>query len=159
MAKTFIGKLLAGIVAFFGSIFSHVIEGAEKTFDELPEAQKEALKHGSGIMEIFKSMLDKTPDEIRAAIKDAFPDIDEEALEAGLFTIAHAFNLAPEVGNLNDCIEKLKQHLKSATDNNVWDGILHTASLLLSVILAPEGTAFGAIAQLIEYVYRKYIKD
>lgn len=158
MSKTFVGKILASIVGFFGSIFKHVIEGAEKTFNDLPEATKEALIHGSGIMDIIKSMLDSTPDQIRAAIKEQFPDVDEQALEAGLFTIAHAFGLAPEENNIDDCISKLQQHLINATSNNVWDGILHTGSLLLAVILAPKGTVFGAIATLGEYVYQKYIQ-
>jgi len=156
--KTWAGKILAAIWGGLGSIFKHVIEGAEKTFNELPQEQKDALKNGSGIMEIIKTMLTATPAEVRAAIQEQYPDLNEADLETGLFAIAHTFNLAPEENNLDDVIAKLQQHLQAATSNSIWDGILHTGSLLLAVALAPQGTIFGAIANLAEYVYRKYIQ-
>lgn len=157
MAKTFVGKLLAGIVAVFGSIFHHVMEGAEKTFKELPPATQQALIHGSGVIDLINTMLTSTPAQIRAAIKEKFPDLDEAALETGLFTIAHGFNLAPEMNNLDDTIAKLQSYLKGIS-SPVWDEIMHGAANILAVILAPAGTKFGAIAALMEYCYQTFIK-
>lgn len=155
--KTFVGKLLASIVGIFGGIFSHVLSGAEKTFEQLPDAVKDSLIHGSGIIDIINAMLDNTAAEIIAAIQEKYPDVDIKALEAGLFTIAHGFNLLPEANNLDDVISKLQAYLKSLK-GVVWADISHSASLLLAIILAPAGTKFGAIANLIEYVYQTFIK-
>lgn len=155
--KTFFGKLLAGIVSVFGSIFTHVLSGAEKTFNELPEATKDALIHGSGIMDIFNQLSSGTPDEIKAAISAKFPDVDPTALEKGLFAIAHAFNLLPIENDLNDCILKLQAYLNAKT-GNVWEDIMHSASLLLATILSPVGTKLGALANLVEYVYQTFFK-
>lgn len=153
---TFFGKLLSEIIDLFGSIFRHVIDGAEKTFKELPKATQEALINGSGIMDIIKGMLDALPSEVIAAINQKYPNVDVSSLETGLFTIAHAFGLAPKDNDLNDVISQLQTYLKNVTDNTVWDSIFHTASLVLATVLSPKGTLFGALAQLIEYVYQTY---
>jgi len=155
--KTFFGRLLQHIGDFFGAIFHSVMAGAAKTFDNLSPEIKAALLHGSGIIDIINSMLSNTPDEIRAAIKTTFPDVDEAALETGLFAIAHGFNLLPAENNLNDCIAKLQAYL-SAQQGNTWSAISNGAAQLLAVILAPAGTKFGAIASLMEYVYQTFFK-
>jgi len=155
--KTFVGKILAAIAGLFSGILKHVFEGAEKTFDELPDDIKNALIHGSGVMDLIGSMLDNTPAEIRAAIKEKFPDIDEAALESGLFQIAHGYNLLPEENNLDDVIAKIQEKLKSL-NTPVWDDIIQGMAKLIAIILAPEGTKFAVIASTIEYVYQKYFK-
>lgn len=155
--KTFFGRLLAGIVNVFGSIFKHVLEGAEKTFDELPEETKDALIHGSGIMDLLNKMVGDTPEAVRLAIKEQFPDVDEAALEKGLYTIAHGFNLAPKSDDLDDCIATLQNYI-STLNTPVWQGIMHAAASVLAAIFAPSGTAFGAIESLMEYVYQTFFK-
>lgn len=50
MAKTFFGRWIADIVSVFGSIFHSVLSGAEKNYNELPQATEDALLHGLGIM-------------------------------------------------------------------------------------------------------------
>lgn len=157
--KSFFGRLLATIVTLFGSIFHHVLAGAEETWKSLPQDVQDALIHGSGIMALINTMLGSTVDQVRAAIQEQFPDVSEAALEAGLFAIAHAFNLAPKDGDLDDCIAQLQAYLaKQEQQSTVWESIMHTASLTLATILAPNGTMFGALATLIEYVYQTFIK-
>lgn len=153
--KTFFGRLIESIVSVFGSIFHHVMAGAEKTFNDLPPEIKAALIHGSGVLDLINQMINNTPDEIRAAIKEKFPDINEADLESGLFTIAHGFNLLPQENNINDVIAKLQEYLKGL-QGNVWDGIMNGAAQMLAILLAPAGTKFGAIASLMEYVYQTY---
>lgn len=155
--KTWVGRALANIVGFFGSIFHSVMKGAEKTFDELPQETKDALIHGSGIMDVINGLLDGTPDEIRAAIAEKFPDVSPVALEAGLFAVAHGFNLLPNENDLNDCINKLKEYLKNL-HGNVWDAIMHAGASILAIVFAPAGTKFGAITSLLEWVYQTFIK-
>lgn len=157
--KTFFGRLLVTIVGLFGSIFHHVLAGAEETYKNLTPEQQSALLDGSGILNLINSMLTSSVTEIRAAIQEQFPNVSEAALEAGLFEIAHIFNLTPTDGDLDDCIAKLQAYLASKTQqSSTWDNIMHSASLALATILAPAGTKLGAFAMLIEYVYQTFIK-
>lgn len=155
--KTGVGKLLASIVSILGSIFHHVMSGAERTFNQLPQATKDSLIHGSGIIETLNSMIGSAPASIQAAITEKYPDVNQTNMEAGLFAIAHAFGLAPNEGDLNDCIAKLQTYISSQT-GSVWEDIMHSASLLLATILAPIGTKLGALSTLLEYVYQTFIK-
>lgn len=150
---TFFGKILA----IFGNIFSHVFKGAKKTYDKLSPEEQAALLHGSGVISIINTEIGKTPTEIRDAILVAYPDLDETKLENGLFTIAHAFNLAPQENNIEDIIAKLQTYL-SSLKGNIWEGISHDLAGLLTIIFAPVGSKFGALISLIEYVYHRYIK-
>lgn len=153
MSKTFFGKILAAI----GGIFVGLFKSAKKTFEQLTPEQQEALKNGSGIIALINTELGKTPAEVRASIKEQFPNLDEATLETSLFQIAHAFNLTPKVGNLEDCIYLLQTYL-SLQKGNTWDGITHAAASLLAIFLAPAGTKFAAVSSLIEYVYQHFFK-
>ena len=153
MPKTFFGKLFEAI----GSIFTHVFNGAKKTFNQLSDEQKEALKHGSGVMALITQELGKTPAEIRYLILTQFPDLDVPKLEAGLFQIAHSFNLLPKENDLEDIIGKLQTYLESL-NGNFWDGITQAAANILAVFMAPAGTKFAAVASLMEYVYQTFFK-
>lgn len=155
--KTGIGKLLASIVSIFGSIFHHVLSGAEQTFNQLPQATKDSLIHGSGILEIINSMIGSTAASVEAAITEKYPDVNATNMEAGLFAIAHAFGLLPNEGDLHDCIAKLQAYI-SSQKGTVWEDIMHSASLLLATVLAPIGTKLGALSSLLEYVYQTFIK-
>ena len=155
--KTFFGKLLATIVTVFGSIFKHVLSGAEKTYNELPQETKDALVHGVGMIDVINRMTGSTPDAVRAAITQSFPDVNEAALEKGLFLIAHGFNLLPQENNLDDCIKLLQEFLASR-DSSVWEDIIRSTSNILAVFLAPAGTKSGALSTLIEYVYQTFFQ-
>jgi|ERR1017187_655719 hypothetical protein len=153
--KTFFGKLLADIVSIFGGIFHAVMSGAETTFNNLPPATQAALLHGSGVMVFITTEVGKLPAEIRAAILAKFPDINEAALETGLYEIANGFKLNPIQGNLDDTIAKLQAYL-TGLQGNVWNAIVQGAANILAVVLAPAGTKFGAITTLMEYVYQTF---
>lgn len=153
MGKTFFGRLLAAI----GGIFKHVFEGARKTFDQLTPEQQAALKHGSGVVALINSELNNTPAEVRAAILEQFPDLDIATLETGLFQVATSFNLAPKEHNLEDIIAALQAYL-STLHGSIWEGITQGVASVLAVILAPAGTKFAAVGQLMEYVYQTFFK-
>lgn len=155
--KTFFGRLIESVISFFGSIFKHVMEGAEKTFNELPQATKDALIHGSGVMDFINSQVGALPQDIEAAILEKFPDLDIKSLTSGLLAVAKGFNLPVDENSLTDIIAKIQAYLKSL-EGNVWDAIVQGAANIVAIFLAPAGTKFGAIASLMEYVYQTFFK-
>lgn len=155
--KTFFGRLIADVVGALGSIFKHVMNGAEKTYNELPQEAKDALLHGSGVMEFINSTVGKLPEEIEAGILEKFPDLDAEKLKAGLLQISKAFNLGVDENSITDIISKLQAYLNSL-EGNVWDAIVQGAANILAIFLAPAGTKFAAISSLMEFVYQTFFK-
>lgn len=155
--KTFFGKLIASVISFFGSIFKHVMEGAEKTFNELPKETQDALLHGSGVMEFINTQVDALPEDVEAAILEKFPDLNIDSLKAGLLAVAKGFKLDVDENSLHDIVSKIQAYLKSL-EGNVWNAIVNGAANIVAVFLAPAGTKFGAIASLMEYVYQTFFK-
>lgn len=153
--KTFVGRLLAHIAGFFGGLFTRVLDGAKKDFNDLPQETKDALIHGSGIMDLIRRMTSNTPAEIRAAIQTEFPDADPVKVEEGLFKIAHSFNLEPKLNDFDDCISLLQTYL-STLQGDVWDVIMHSAASILGIVLAPPDQKVGGIVSLMEYVYQTF---
>jgi hypothetical protein len=153
--KTFFGRLIADVIGFFGSIFSHVMKGAEKTFDELPQETQDALIHGSGVMNFINLEVGKLPEEIEAGILAKFPDINIDALKTGLIAVAKGFNLQVDENSIPDLIAKIQAHI-SSLQGSLWDTIIQGAANILAIFLAPAGTKAGAITSLMEYVYRTF---
>lgn len=151
--KTFFGRLFAAI----GSMFVHVMNGAEKTFKSLPKEAQDALLHGSGVIEFINSNVGELPENIEAGILEKFPDLDTEALKAGLLAISKAFNLPVDENSLPDIIKKIQNYL-SSLHGNVWDAIVQGAANILAIFLAPKETKFAAISSLMEFVYQKFFK-
>ena len=155
--KTFFGRLIASVIGFFGSIFKHVMEGAEKTFNELPKETQDALLHGSGVMEFINTQVDALPEDVEAAILEKFPDLNIDSLKVGLLAVAKGFKLDVDENSLHDIVSKIQAYLKSL-EGNVWNAIVNGAANIVAVFLAPAGTKFGAIASLMEYVYQTFFK-
>lgn len=155
--KTFFGKLIAAVWGALGSIFQHVMSGAEKTFNELPEETKDAIIHGSGILDFINKEVGKLPEEIEAGLKEMFPDVNEESLKAGLLAICKGLNIGVDENSIPDMIGKLQAHI-SSLEGNVWDAITQGAANVLAIFLAPAGTKFAAVASLMEYVYQTFFK-
>lgn len=155
--KTFFGRLIASVIGFFGSIFKHVMEGAEKTFNELPKETQDVLLHGSGVMEFINTQVDALPEDVEAAILEKFPDLNMDSLKVGLLAVAKGFKLDVDENSLHDIVSKIQAYLKSL-EGNVWNAIVNGAANIIAVFLAPAGTKFGAIASLMEYVYQTFFK-
>jgi hypothetical protein len=155
--KTFFGRLLATVWGALGSIFQHVMTGAEKTFNELPQETKDALIHGSGVLDFINKEIGKLPEEVEAGILAAFPDINADSLKSGLLAICKALNIGVDENSITDIISKLQAHITSL-QGNVWDAIMNGAANILAIFLAPAGTKFAAISTLMEYVYQTFFK-
>lgn len=153
--KTFFGRLIADVVSGLGNIFKHVIDGAKETFKHLDQDTKDALIHGSGILDLINRLSGQSVADVRAAIKEQFPDVDEAKLEEGLFKIAHTFNLAPKVNDLDDVISSLQTYL-STLEGQSWEVIMHSAASILGIFLAPKETKVGGVVSLIEYIYQTF---
>lgn len=149
---SFIKKLLAAIGHFFEGLFN----AAEKAYDSLSPEQQAALQNGSGVVAVINSMLAAEAADVRAAIHEKFPGIDEMVLENGLFALAKAFGIT-NYNNIDECIAALQKYF-AQLQGNTWDAINHGAASLLAVLFAPANTKFAAIASLLEYVYRRYIR-
>lgn len=157
MSKTRVGLLLQHILQFVGSLLRHSLTGAEKDYNALSDEDKAALQHGAGVLKFISQEIGKTPAEIRAGILVEFPDLNEAQLETGLYTIAHAFNLAPEQSNLEDTIAKLQAYFTTLT-GPIWNQIVQTAAGIFAVIVAPKGSKLSTAVDLIKYVYLAFFK-
>ncbi len=157
MSKTKVGLLIQHILHAVGSIFKHSIKGAEKDYNNLSDEDKAALQHGAGVLTFISQQIDKTPAEIKESILEEFPDLDVDNLEKGLYTIAHAFNLAPEENNVEDTIAKLKAHF-DGLHGTVWNAIVQAAAGIFSFVVAPAGSKLSAGIDLVKYVYLAFFK-
>lgn len=155
--RTFFGRLLSDIASLFGGILKHTINGAEKDYNNLSQEDKDSLIHGAGILTFISQEIGKEPAIIRDQILEEFPDIDAAQLEHGLYTIAKAFNLAPEANNLDDTIAKIQEHLKVQPDS-IWGVITQTAASIFSIAIAPAGTKLKVAFDLVKFVYLKIFK-
>lgn len=149
---SFITKLLQTIGHFFAGLFNE----AEKAYSNLTPEQQAALVNGSGIVDIINSMLTAEAADVRKAIQEKFPNIDEQRLEQGLFAVANSLNLTGFT-SVDDCIAALQKHFAGLT-GKVWEGASHGAAGILAILFAPPETKFAAIASLLEWVYQHFIK-
>lgn len=157
MSRTKVGQLLHDVVHAIGSIFQHTLSGAEQDYNNLSPEDQEALQHGAGVVTFISQEIDKLPGEVRTGILAEFPDLDETKLEAGLYQIAKALNLAPEANNLDDTIAKLQAHFKSLS-GTAWDAIVQAAAGIFAVFVAPAGSKLSAAFDLVKYVYLAFFK-
>lgn len=154
---TKVGKILRDIAHLFDGIFKRQLTAAEKDYNSLTEEEQATLLHGAGIMKFISQQIGKTPAVIKQEISTEFPDIDEVNLEKGLYSVAHAFNLAPLENNIEDTIAKLQAHFNTL-HGTVWDTILETATNVYSFIVAPAGGKLAAGINLAKYVYLTFFK-
>jgi len=138
-------------------ILPFLFKAAKREYDKLPQAEKDALQQGSGIFDIINTEVDKTPAEIRALIIAKYPTLDEAKMEAGLFEVAHTFNLLVEANNFDDLITKLKAFLASQQGAK-WAAVVQSMANIAAIIFAPEGTIFAKVGMIMEYVYQHFIK-
>lgn len=153
-----VGSFLKGIRLGrnIGRFFKSLFNSAEKIYNNLPEADKQSLLHGSGLIAILNSEINKTPAEIRAIITTKFPDMDEAVLETTLFGLAHAFGL--QATSFDDVVTALQKYLSSQS-GKIWEGMSHGLASLATLFFAKDSTTkTGVLIQLLEYVYQHLIK-
>lgn len=142
---------------FFGKIFSALFNSAKRAFKKLTPEQQAALQHGAGIIDLINKMIKASPTAVRKEIAKKFPDLDAEKLEAGLFEIAHAFNLAAAHSSLDDVIIALQRHL-GGLQGKRWAQASNFAANVFAIFLSPKETKVAAIVTLMEWVYQHFFK-
>src|SRR6478609_1811229 len=121
--KTFFGKIFGWI----GDIFT---KAAKEIWNSLSTEEQEALKSGSGIINVINEHLDETPAVIKENILKEFPNVDLKSL----FDLAKELNL-PLAGNeIEDAIAAAQVWLKSK-EGTKWENAASVAAQTLALIL------------------------
>jgi hypothetical protein len=152
--KTFFGKV--------GDFFSHIFDGAKKTWDKLEPAIQSAMVDASGIIAVINQKIDATPDELKALIQEKFPNLPLEKIEEGVRKAAEGVGAGVDAtsGDLTHMLEVLQAKLQSvkAEDGSKWAGLSSLGAKLIAVALAPKGTKWGVFESLMEFVFRTFVK-
>ena len=131
-------------MAFFDflHIFTDLFNSAEKAWHKLEPQVQSALVDGSDI------------------IGQKFPKLSKEKLAAGLAKVNDGLKIAQGTENpdLLTTIKDLQAYL-SGLQGKFWESASSIAAQVLSTVFSPDETPFAKISMLIEYVYRKKIKE
>ena len=149
-------------MAFFDflHIFTDLFDSAEKAWNKLEPKVQSALLDGSGIISVISQNLEATPDEVFDLIQKKFPGITKEKLADGLGKVSDGFKLTEETASpdLLTTIKNLQTYF-SGLHGKFWESATSISAQVLSTIFSPDETPFAKISTLIEFVYRKKIKD
>ena len=129
----------------------------KKEYQHLSDTEKQALQNGTGLVALINSMLDKTPAEIRLAIEQKFPNINEHVLESALYSLVNTLGLSVAGNSIEQSISAIKTKLASLHGKD-WELISHTAASAIAVFFSPTETKVATIVSFIEWVYRTFIK-
>lgn len=160
MAKLF--EKIETLIKKIGNFFKEILGAAKKTYDKLPEDLKEALKKGSGILDILNKGEGKTGEEIEAEIYDKYPETDHTKLLDSVEKLLLGFNIDVELDdNIPVGLKKASDHLLKvkSKSNKLWAGISALGAKIIALANAPEGTFWSQLELLGEYVYQEFIKD
>lgn len=142
---------------FLERLLPFLFKAAKREWDKLPKETQDAIKHGSGIIDTLNKEIGKAPEVIKGAIIAKYPDLNEEAVEKGIFKLLHAFNLAPKSDSFEDAAISVQEHF-SSLKGKVLDAILQAGANVVAIVLAPAQTVSAKIFMVMEYAYRKYVK-
>jgi len=144
----------------FLHIFTDLFNSAEKAWHKLEPQVQNALLDGSGVVNIINQNLQATPQEVFDLISQKFPGLTKEKLAEGLAKVTDGLKIAQDTQNpdLLTTIKNLQTFL-SGLQGKFWESASSIAAQVLSTVLSPDETPFAKISMLIEYVYRKKIKD
>lgn len=139
-----------------GHFFAHLFNAMKRAYSNLSSEQQLALQQGTGLINLINTMVEDPAEEIRKAIHDKFPDLDEARLETALFEAAASFGLK-SINSIDDAIVAIKSHLASLTGKG-WAIASHTAASVLAIAFGPADTKVASVVSLIEWVYQHFIK-
>jgi len=152
-------KFLGNFLKKIGEIFASLTKGVEKVWDHYEPELQNAIKDGSGIVELINTQIDKTPDFIFSAIEQAFPHFTKEQINGFLAKVATDLNLL-ENGVVPDAlttIQNVVNYLKSHTGSG-WAKASEFIANTIALFLAPEGTLWNKIGTVMWWVYQTFIK-
>jgi hypothetical protein len=112
------------------------------------------LQQGTGLLALINQATATTAADIRAAIQQKFPNMDEATLEAAVFKLANSFHLT-NVTDIDSGLEAIKTYLSGLT-GKAWAEASHIGGFALSILFAPPDTKVGIVVSLIEWVYQTF---
>lgn len=132
---------------------------AQKVFEKLDPAVKEALKIGAGITAFINENLDKDPEVVLAITKQAFPNVTEEQIRDIMKKSTATIETIDTVegDTLLETIFGTQKWLGSKTGSN-WAFASDTLAKAIALAAAPPGTKFAIIASLITSTYYQFFK-
>jgi len=149
-------------MAFFDflHIFTDLFNSAEKAWHKLEPQVQSALVDGSGVINVINQNLQATPQQVFDIIGQKFPKLSKDKLAAGLAKVNDGLKIAQGAENpdLLTTIKDLQTYL-SGLQGKFWESASSIAAQVLSTVFSPDETPFAKISMLIEYVYRKKIKE
>lgn len=143
--KTLFGKIWGAIADIFTN-------AAKELWNDLSEAEQDALKAGSGAISIINEHLDEAPALVLIEINKKFPTVDF----AAILNLCEQFNLFPYESTVESAVSALQAYLKSK-QGTVWENASSILAQTLSIILSKDGRP-GKVATLMEYVYQTFVK-
>lgn len=154
-----ISKLLSKI----GDVFSHLFDGAKRTWNNLEPKVQEAMVTASKYVDIINTNIQEAPDFVIDLLKKQFPNLPIEKITEIALTVSKDLHIAVDENSpdLVVLITNLQKHLsevKPADGGKTWAKISHTAYLAIAVLLAPASTKISVLISLAEYVYHDLIK-
>lgn len=147
---------MSKVLKAVGAFLAGVLNAAKKAFLSLTPEQQEAVKSGSGIMDMINKYLDETPGKVRELILSKFPDLKLPELEAALFRLSRLFNLG-DCKSADDVIDAIQNKIKTVEGID-WENISQAYALAMGIALAPKGTKIFQIVSALEWAYRKFFK-
>lgn len=146
--------ILKKVWAVITSVFSGLFAELKKMYKELPESQKLALKNGSGFMAFLNTVLDKSPDEVRAGLEHQF-NFSAESVNRSVEGLCKFFNL-PFI-NFEGGVKALQKFIIEQPDKASWSKIMNAGGSVVTTLLDPA-TPQQKITTLLEYTYQEFIK-
>jgi hypothetical protein len=151
---------LKTIISKIGEVFTNLFSSAEHAWKHLSPEIQNAMLHGSGILAIINSNINKTPAFVQDLILKKFPGLTVEKLKEVIKKGSEGLTIAEHVNSddLLVMIENLQKYL-GGLKGQAWAKISHFFGLGMAVFLAPPATKVAAIASLLEAFYHLVVKD
>ena len=152
-------KFLGRFFKKIGSIFSNLAAGVEKVWDKYEPELQQAIKDGSGIVELINQKVDETPDFIFKAIEYRYPAFSKAQVEAIINKVGADLNLLQSevTPNALDTLQNIMNYLKDRTGND-WAKASGFIADTIALFLAPQGTLWNKVGIVMWWVYQRYIQ-
>jgi hypothetical protein len=143
--KTFLEKLLP-----------FLFDAVERAYDQLPQAQKDALVKSGQFGQIIKTELTAG---YAAIVKAASDKLNLSPTEVDSLLLALAKEMSINTTAPSAVIDYLQAKVNAGLTDSGWDSLWTTVSGQLAIIVAGGSVSWPTLALgLIEFVYQKFIK-
>jgi hypothetical protein len=141
------------IIDFLKKLFPFLASAAEKTFDDLEDAAKEAGINGSLFAQIIKENATAASTDVKNLIK-AKLGLSDELLEALLIVIGQKYDVSSE-----HIIEYLQAEFATRTDDVLHSSFANEVASVAAIVLSKGKLTWLTLLMGVgEFIYRKYVK-